>query len=190
MKRQSKRELKKRSKKEPEGYDSYPAWIVLATNLVSFATYGIGFYLLFLVGIFWGLLYVLYLFVLELLLYRDGCAYCYYYNKVCAFGRGKVAAIFFKKGNPKKFYEKELTMKKMIPHFLVLVFPLVGGLFILFQSFSFFILVLMAIPPFLWLFGNPITYGKLACAYCRQREINCPASEFFMNKQSRSKNKK
>jgi hypothetical protein len=43
--------------------------------------------------------------------------------KVCAFGKGKCSALFFKKGKPEIFLKTEITMKDIIPDFLTFIFP-------------------------------------------------------------------
>jgi len=173
--------------KEPEAFEWYPLWIVLAFNLASFLSYAIGAYLLFLVGMVWGILYITYLIYLELSTYREGCVCCYYYGKRCASGRGRIAPYLFKKDDPKKFCEKEVTVAKILPHFLVLLFPLIGGAILLLQNFRWGILLLMLIPPLIWFMGNPVIYGKLACPHCKQGRICCPANEFFSKKYSGKK---
>jgi len=173
-------------KKKPRVFEEYPLWIVLVINAVTVLAYAIGAYLLFLVGTAWGILYIAYLLFLEFRLYRESCVSCYYYGKLCAFGKGKIAARFFEVGDPNKFFEKELSPSDMIPQFLALIFPMAAGIILLFRTFSWEIFALMLLPPAIWFLGNPIIYGKLACPHCKQGRICCPANEFF----SKTKSKK
>jgi hypothetical protein len=62
---------------------------------------------------------------------------------------------------------------------LVLIFPLVGGIIILIMDFTWLILVLMVILVVLSLGGNALIRGSLACKYCKQRELGCPAEQLF-----------
>jgi hypothetical protein len=174
-------------KGKQEFYESYPAWIVLVTTLVSVLVYAIGVYILSQIWIGFGALFVIYLIILEISFWREGCVSCYYYGKRCAFGRGKLAPLLFKRGDPKRFCEKEIHGKDLIPQILVLVFTVAGGVFLLYNSFSWLILGLVVIPPIVWVFGNPIIYGKLACVHCKQGKICCPASEFFSGKRKQKK---
>jgi hypothetical protein len=162
-----------------KAFESYPASTVLVNNLASFATYLAGFYILLQIGALFGALFILYAIFMEFSVYREGCVSCYYYGKVCATGRGKIAPIFFKRDDPKKFCEKEVTWKNMLPQVLVVVVPVVVAVYLLIQSFSWPILGVMLVPILIWFFGNPTLYGKLNCPHCKQGRICCPAMEFF-----------
>lgn len=160
-------------------FESYPAWMVLVYNLATYATYGAGAYILFQLGPIFGAMYVGYLIFNEFLVYNEGCRNCYYYGKMCISGRGKIVPLLFKKGNPKKFCEKKVTWKSMIPSLLVVIIAEAAGVYLLLQGFSWLILGLMLVPIFIWIFGNPIIYGKLACPHCKQGKLCCPAQDFF-----------
>lgn len=45
-------------------------------------------------------LYVLYCFGLEVQLLKGHCVNCYYYGEICGFGKSKLCAWLFKKGEP------------------------------------------------------------------------------------------
>jgi len=85
----------------------------------------------------------------------------------------------FRKGSPEGFVEKEISWKDLIPDFLVLIFPLVGGIIILIRDFTWLILALMVILAMLYLGGNALIRGSLACKYCKQKELGCPAEKLF-----------
>ena len=110
---------------------------------------------------------------------------CWYYGKACASGRGKLAPLLHKKGESKKFSEKDMSMKDMIPHFLVSIIPAITGVYLLIQSFDLLVLGLAAWPLIVTFLANPIIYGKMSCPYCRQRKMGCPACEFFMKKEKK-----
>ena len=88
----------------------------------------------------------------------------------------------FKKGDPRRFCEKQVTWKNLLPQIMVTVFPLIGGAYLLWTSFEWLILGLMLVPVIIWFLGNPLVYGKLACPHCRQGRICCPANDFFGKK--------
>ena len=67
----------------------------------------------------------------------------------------------------------------MIPDFLVLIFPLVGGIIVLIKDFNWLILVLMVILVMLSMGGNALIRGSFACKYCKQKELGCPAEQLF-----------
>ncbi|MFH0832854.1 MAG: hypothetical protein V1900_03995 [Candidatus Aenigmatarchaeota archaeon] len=113
---------------------------------------------------------------------RRSCVNCYYYGKLCGFGKGKVCSLFFKKGNPKKFIKDKITWKDIIPDFMVFIFPLIGGIILLVRSFNWILLILIAVLLSLSFAGNAFIRGSFACKYCKQREIGCPAEKLFMKK--------
>jgi len=123
-------------------------------------------------------------------LLTGGCRSCWYFGKRCAFGRGKIAALFAVKGDAALFCQKEIDWSKTLPHFCLLLIPLMAGLFLLLQNFKWLVLVLMLIPALVWFFGNPLIYGRLACRYCKQGRICCPASAFFQKIKKKDRAKK
>lgn len=130
--------MKKKFRKECF-YKNYPAWIVLASNLVSLLIYAAGAFVLYQVGLIWAGLYVIYILLLELLLLRDHCVDCYYYGKTCAFWQGKLIALLFKKGIAKNFAGKKVTWVTIAPDLLVSLIPLVAGVLLLIKSFDWLI---------------------------------------------------
>lgn len=164
-------------------YESYPIWTVIIVNIFQLLVYVSGAYILFRLSFIMGILYILYILLLEFFLYKEACPNCYYYGKLCAFGKGKIAALFFKKGDPKKFCERELTWKDFVWQILVVLVPLVVGIALLIsRGFHLLTLIALLYPVLSWLVLNPIIYGRLACPHCRQGKKCCPALEFFGKK--------
>jgi len=107
---------------------------------------GPGIYLLSRINIIFPGLFIIYLIALEISVYKEGWVCCYYYGKRCASGRGKIVSKIFKKDDPKKFCERQVTIKNFIPTLLVTIIPVVTGIYLLLQSFSYMILGLTIIP--------------------------------------------
>jgi len=168
--------------KEITAYENYPIPIVLLSNGLAISIYAIGIYILAQCGIWWAVLYLLYCGVFEMRLLRYHCVNCYYYDKVCAFGKGKLSALLFKKGDPQKFAEKDVKWIDLVPDLLVLVFPLIGGIVLLVTAFNWIILALLIILLVLSFAGNAFVRGSHACKYCKQKELGCPAEKFFIKK--------
>ncbi len=160
-------------------YENYPTCIVAVSNLVSLAIYFIGGFLIYQIGFLWLALYIFYILILELRLLKGHCVNCYYFGKTCAFGKGRLSSLFFKRGEPKKFGQKKMTWKDIVPDFLVLAIPLVSGIIVLITNFSWPILFLLALLFLLGFSGNALIRGRLACKYCKQRELGCPAQKLF-----------
>jgi len=167
---------------EPEGYEQYPARIVIASNLLSVFMYLIGAFLVYQFGLIWVILYLIFVILLEFRLLGSHCVDCYYYKKTCAFGKGRLSGMFFPKGIPERFSQKTITWKDIIPDFLVFIIPVLAGIILLLIEFRWTILLLIIILFILGFAGNACVRGQLACKYCKQKEIGCPAVQLFDKK--------
>jgi hypothetical protein len=170
-------------------YENYPFSFVIGTNVLQLAIYIIGAYLVFLLGLIWLILYLIYIAILEIRLLKISCIHCYYYDKLCVFGKGKLCSIFFKKGYPEKFIEKQISWIDIIPDFLVSIIPLIIGIALLIINFNWLVLLLVVLLLLLAFPLNGFIRGSLACKYCKQRELGCPAEQLF-NKRKSVKRKK
>ncbi|MFC1511547.1 hypothetical protein ACFL5U_04120 [Candidatus Margulisiibacteriota bacterium] len=168
-----------------KSYENYPAWFVLFSNAITFSIYILGVYIISGFGLLYVLLYLLYIVLMEIKLLRGSCVDCYYYGKVCFLGRGKIAPLFFKKGEPSRFVNRQITWKDLFPDLLVPIIPLVSAIVLLIIDFSWPVLGALVL---LVILGFPVTgylRSCLACRFCRQREIGCPAEQ-MLNKGGRN----
>ena len=125
------------------------------------------------------IIYVIFILALEFRLLGSHCVNCYYYGKTCAFGKGRLSALFFTKGSPERFNEKPITWKDIVPDFLTFLIPMIAGIILLVQQFSWTVLILVIALFLLGFIGNALVRGKLACKYCIQRSVGCPAERLF-----------
>ncbi|UCD05304.1 MAG: hypothetical protein JSV98_09340 [candidate division WOR-3 bacterium] len=160
-------------------YDSFPVWIPILSTFVSLLIYTIGFYVFLQFSIIIAVFYILYCLWVEMRVLTKSCVSCYYYGKVCGLGRGVLCSLLFKKGDPAKFVEKEVSWIQIVPDFLVFIFPLLGGIVLLITDFSYTILLLLIFLFVLSFVGSAVIRGSFACKYCKQREIGCPAEKLF-----------
>jgi len=160
-------------------YDNYPIWIPILSFIFMIIIYALGAYILSGFGILWVILYLIYCIIIEALVLKRSCVNCYYYGKVCGLGKGKICAKIFKRGDPQKFREKEVSFKEILPDFLTLIFPLIGGIILLIINFTVLLLLFLIIFISLYLSGNALIRGSLACKYCKQGELGCPALKAF-----------
>lgn len=168
-------------------YEKFPVWIVLLSNLVAVSIYTIGAYILAGFGILFAVLYLLYCLWIELKVIRGSCVDCYYYGKVCGFGKGRLCTILFKKGDPQRFVDKEISWSSILPDFLVFIFPVIGGIILLVRGFSWLLVTMLAFVVVLYLGGTAVIRGTFACKYCKQKEIGCPAEKLFGKEEIRNK---
>jgi hypothetical protein len=168
--------------KEEPCYENYPFWIVFLSNLVSIAIYLIGAFIVYQIGLIWLILYLVFIGTLEFRLIKGHCADCYYYGKTCAFGKGRISSIFFKKGDAAKFCKKQMTWKDIVPDFMVSLIPAIIGIVLLIKRFNWILLSLVIALFLLTSAGNGMIRNQLACKYCRQKGIGCPAEQLFSKK--------
>lgn len=171
--------------KKTNFYENYPSWIVLVSNLLSLSIYLIGAYILYQAGVIWLIIYLCYIIFLETKVWKKSCVDCYYYGKTCAFGKGRLSCLVFKKGDPKRFNQRKFTWKDILPDFLVTLVPATVCIFLLIINFNWLLPVLLFLLLVLTFSGNGFVRGKLACKYCKQRDIGCPAEQLF----NKTKNK-
>ena len=162
-----------------KAYENFPVWIPLLSCVHSIAIYALGAFIFYLLTFLLTIFYLLFCLWIEFRILQKSCVNCYYYGKICGLGRGKLSPLFFKKGSPERFIKTEISWKDLIPDFLVLIFPLVGGIIALIVDFTWLILVLMVVLAVLSLWGNAMIRGSLACKYCKQKELGCPAEQLF-----------
>ena len=152
---------------------------MVVSNLNSILTYFIGAYIILQLGLIWLALYVLFILFLEYKLISKHCIDCYYYGKTCAFGKGKLSALLCKKGEAKKFVKIKVTWKDLLLDFMVSLIPIIVGIILLVIKFDWIILLLIIILLALGFAGNAFVRGQLACKYCKQRRLGCPALKLF-----------
>lgn len=166
----------------PKTYENFPAWIVLGSNLLSFSIYALGFYILSGIGLWASFLFLIYVLALEIRIISKHCVSCYYWGKTCGFGKGRISALFFKKGDISRFCAKEMNWKDLIPDLLVSLIPVVTGIVLIIIHFNGLILLAIIAIIILITIGNSFIRGILTCHYCKQKELGCPANELFNKK--------
>jgi hypothetical protein len=160
-------------------YENFPARLIMPSLLVTVLIYGLGAFILARFGSIMMWLYLLFCLGNEIHIMRTSCRDCWYYGKWCAFGRGKAAALFFKQGDPQRFLARTISWKDLMPDMLVVIFPLVAGIALLIREFSRGTAVALFFLLMLSFGGNYLIRSRIACANCKQRELGCPAEQFF-----------
>jgi hypothetical protein len=160
-------------------YNNFPIWTVILSNLFSILIYSSGFIITLRLGWIAAVLYLAFILALEYRLISRHCVNCYYWGKTCGFGKGRLSSLFFKRGDPSKFCEKQMSWKAMIPDLLVSLIPLLIGILLMIIEFDFILLFAAIILIALTTVGNAFIRGNLTCRYCKQRELGCPAEKLF-----------
>jgi hypothetical protein len=164
---------------QTEPYETFPWWMVAVCNSVGLAIYALGFCLMARVGLVWAMLYIAYCASVECRVLAGSCRSCCYYGKRCGFGKGWICSWFLTQKPNQDFAAKQISWWSILPDFLVSLVPLVVGLAILIRSFSWLVLVLVLLLIFLGSIGTAFVRTQLACKYCQQRLLGCPAERLF-----------
>lgn len=163
-------------------HENYPIWIVLFSNLASIAIYALGFLIIHKIGLFFSILYLIFVLTLEYRVIRHHCINCFYWGKTCGFGKGQISSWFFKKGDNSRFCAKQMTWKDLIPDILVSAIPLIIGIVLLIFKFDFILISEILILLLLTIMGNGFIRSTLTCGHCIQKELGCPADMLFNKK--------
>ena len=164
---------------EIRSYESYPTRMVAVSLLVTCTIYASGALVLSGFGPVMTVSYLLFLVWTEVRVMRLSCVDCWYYGKRCAFGRGKLASLLFRKGDPGRFAAKPVTWVQLLPDMLVPLLPLVGGIILLSRDFQLWRAALLVLLLAGASYGNYFVRSSIACRFCKQRELGCPAEKFF-----------
>ena len=165
-----------------ECYEDFPFWMALISIVFSLIFYALGAVILSGFGWYASAIFLLYCLWIEFRILKRSCVNCYYYGKVCGMGKGKLCALFFKKGDPGEFYKDKISWIDLIPDFLVFILPLCGGVILLITNFSLPLLALVILLLIFFSVGNAVMRGTYVCKYCKQKELGCPAEEKFSKK--------
>jgi hypothetical protein len=160
-------------------FENFPWWMVVVCNAVGLGIYAIGLYLTIRLGIVCGALYAAYCLWMEWRLLSGSCRYCFYFGKRCAFGKGWICSWFFHQKTDRTACKKQISWRDVAPDFLVSLIPLGAGIALLLRGFSWLVLLLIVALVCLGSVCTGLVRGQLACRYCAQRELGCPAEQLF-----------
>ena len=160
-------------------YDSFPLMVTLLPNLASILINLTGVFIMYKLSWIAAILFIVYILGLEIRLLSRHCVDCFYYGKICGFGKGRISAMFFKAGDPINFCQNDFGWKDLIPDMLITLIPFVTGLVLIFFRFSILLLICILVLIGLTTFGNSYIRGSITCKFCKQRKLGCPAEKLF-----------
>ncbi len=105
-----------------KGRDSFSIPWIVGDNLQVFIIWGLAGYLLWPIWVFegysiTGIFWIFFVLVLQILLKKHNCSGCYYYDKLCHLGWGKISSALFRQDSGNPDIGKKLSL-------LMYVFPL------------------------------------------------------------------
>jgi hypothetical protein len=131
------------------GKDQYPMSRVLLGNIMILLWLVVG---TIAVWFFSPLIAILYLIVAVIAVYiilrRLVCTNCYYYDKWCSMGWGKLAAVLFNRGKIEEFNESIGLRLAPIIYGLLTIFPLIVVLAVLLLEFDYYKVAVLVILLF------------------------------------------
>ena len=166
--KQMKEELK--SKLYKNGKDSYPAIKIIIENIVFIINWGLAFYLLMPFkyhGI--SLLSFIYLFILivaQILLKKHNCTSCYYYDKWCHLGWGKLTSFLFKQDSGNVIVGMKLSLSYIFQLPVILITSIILG-----SVYGFTTIYIIAIIIFVIINIFQALNRKNTCKTCKARFI-------------------
>jgi hypothetical protein len=150
-------------------YEHYPGSLVAFNLLFSLTGFAVSLIVLAQLGT-WAWVGYLALYLLEVAaVLAFACTRCCYYGKACGTGYGKLAALFFKKGNEEEFHKAASHKVAGILMFVTSPLPILGGIASLIVGFSVYRLLLFLVLIGLTVAGF-VTRPRLVCGHCKQAE--------------------
>ncbi len=163
----------------PPTYTSFPLRCVVITNAANLLTYSLGAAIMTAAGWWAAAAYLVFCAAFEIDIMARGCVNCYYYGKTCAYGKGRLCAFLFSRGDPQRFAAREISWAALVPDLLIFLIPAVVGAVYLFIDFAWWRVALMGGLFVAFAFRSVAVHILFSCRFCRQREIGCPAEKLF-----------
>jgi hypothetical protein len=155
-----------------ECYDSFPRTTVLYNLLTLGGAMVVGVIVLAQLGVWFAVGYLALLALTGYGMLALVCTRCYYYDRRCGTGVGKIAARLFKKGQEEEYGQTASQKVIMLLLVIVLLLPLVVGIASLVVGYSTLRLVLLVAWVALLVAGLA-PHPRLVCSHCRLAERNC-----------------
>jgi hypothetical protein len=158
-----------------DGLEQHPLGRIIIGNLIMLFWFALGALACWFFYPILGLMYFIVAFVLVYIILRKFvCVNCYYYDKWCGLGWGKLSAFMFKKGSLEEFPTSIGLKLAPATYGLLMIVPLILLIVSIIQVFSWYkIIVLILLLLVSWYSGG--VGRRIACASCKMNVI-CPGS--------------
>ena len=96
------------------------------------------------------------------------CTNCYYYDKWCSMGWGKIASALFKRGNIEQFNDSiGITLAPLV-YGLLTIFPIIVVIVVLLGEMDYYKIAVLVILVFFAVYSGGIS-RRSACADCKMK---------------------
>ncbi|MBI5207468.1 MAG: hypothetical protein HY934_06720 [Candidatus Firestonebacteria bacterium] len=157
------------------GKESFPLYWIISENLLYLSIWILAGYLLWPILIFNGfplltIIWIISVLIIQILLKKHNCSGCYYYDKLCHLGWGKLSRALFKQNSGNPDTGMKLSLFYIVPPPLILVISIISGFFNKFSWIYWSVL-------FIYIILNIVTFPirKKGCGFCVMRKV-CPGS--------------
>ena len=163
----------KENKYYEHGYEKYSKLSAISENILIIANVGFGFLgmlpLTFLHVPLISIIYICFItLMLGFVLRKHLCTHCYYYDKWCHCGWGKLSSAMYKKdsGNLKLG-----NILGGVTWGILMALPIITMIIIIFSNIAELWFVLKFLVPFIVLSAINLFFHKQDCSYCKMRYI-------------------
>ena len=157
------------------GAESFSLFWIAGENLLYLGIWALAGYLLWPILTIFGLplltiLWIILVLVIQILLKKHNCSGCYYYDKLCHLGWGKISSALFEQDSGNPNIGSKLSLFYIVPPPVILVASIVfaiivGVAWIYWAALALYIALNIVIFP----------VRKKGCGLCAMRDV-CPGS--------------
>lgn len=166
-----------------ECYEDFPKTTVIYNLLTLGGAIIVGVIVLAQLGVWFAVGYLVLLALTGYGVLASICTRCYYYDRRCATGIGKMAAHLLKKGREEEFGQTVSQKAVTLLLVIVLLLPLVGGIISLVMGYNTLRLALLAAWLILLVAGLA-PHPRLVCSHCKLAERDyCPIGKLLVKSQ-------
>jgi len=158
-----------------KGFENYPLWRVFVGNLIMLLGLVVGTVAIWFINpIAAGVYLILAVLLVYVVMRKLVCTNCYYYNKWCSMGWGKLAALMFKQGKIEDFNKSiGITLAPLVYGLLTFI-PIVIVILLLIFAFDYPKLSVLIILVFFAVYSGSVG-RRSACSDCKMKE-SCKGS--------------
>jgi hypothetical protein len=158
-----------------EGLEEHQKSKIIFGNIVMFFWFTLGALACWFLYPILGLVYFVVAVVMVYIMLRKViCINCYYYDKWCGLGWGKLCAAMFKKGNIEDFPKSIGVKLAPATYGLLMIIPLILVIVSIIQVFSWDKIIVLVLLLLVSFYSGGIS-RKSACTQCKMNII-CPGS--------------
>jgi hypothetical protein len=158
-----------------EGLEKNPKGRIVFGNLVMLFWFTLGALACWYFYPILGLIYFVVAFIMVYIVLRKViCVNCYYYNKWCGLGWGKLCAIMFKKGRIEDFPKSIGIKLAPATYGILMIVPMILVIVSIIQWFSWYKITVLALLLLVSFYSGGVS-RKFSCSQCKMKTI-CPGS--------------